>query len=52
MGFTPQQVNQMSPWEFVAAAEGYAAAHATKEDKANILMSDEEFAIAERMLEG
>ncbi len=52
MGFTPQQVNGMTPWEFVAAAEGYAAAHGSKEDKANILMSDEEFALAEQMLEG
>lgn len=31
MGFTPQQVDAMSLWQFTACADGYAAAHGTKE---------------------
>jgi len=27
MGFTPQQIDEMSPWQFTAACEGYAEAH-------------------------
>lgn len=27
MGFTPQQVDQMTLWEFDACAEGYTTAH-------------------------
>ena len=30
MGFTPQQVNEMGLWEFVAASSGYAKAHGVK----------------------
>lgn len=30
MGFTPQQVNAMSPWQWAAAADGYATAHGDK----------------------
>ncbi len=31
MGFTPQQINKMSMFQFLAAAEGYASAHETEE---------------------
>lgn len=51
MGFTPQQVNAMSPWEWAAAAEGYIEANTDPKDKGGVLLSDEEFAAAERMLE-
>lgn len=27
MGFTPQQVDAMSMWQFMAALDGYARAH-------------------------
>lgn len=32
MGFTPQQVNEMSVWQFMAALDGYIAAN-SPEDK-------------------
>ncbi len=51
MGFTPQQVNQMSPWQWAAAAEGYAEAHRSPDDKAAVSLSDEEFDAASRMLD-
>lgn len=51
MGFTPQQVNAMSPWEYAAVVDGYVEAHADPKDRAQ-MMSDEEFALAEKMLEG
>jgi hypothetical protein len=51
MGFTPQQVNAMSMWEWAACAEGYVAAHETDEDRRAAPMSDDEFAAAEAMLE-
>jgi len=31
MGFTPQQVNQMSMWQWMAAAEGFIAANSPEE---------------------
>lgn len=27
MGFSPQEVDRMSPWQFVAALEGFVSAH-------------------------
>lgn len=30
LGFSPQQVDAMSMWQFMAAVEGYAAAHNPK----------------------
>jgi hypothetical protein len=33
MGFTPQQVNEMSIWQFMAAVEGYAKHHSPDGDK-------------------
>ncbi len=30
MGFTPQQVNDMSMWQWFAALNGYIAAHTSK----------------------
>lgn len=38
MGFTPQQVNSMSMWQFMATVEGYAKANGADESK----MSDKE----------
>ncbi|MFC5584435.1 hypothetical protein ACFPOD_04875 [Nitratireductor kimnyeongensis] len=32
MGFTPQQVNEMSVWQYLAAVDGYMAAHAGEQD--------------------
>jgi hypothetical protein len=51
MGFTPQQVNAMSPWQWAAVYEGYFDAHASPEDRASVMMSDAEFDAAARMLE-
>jgi hypothetical protein len=51
MGFTPRQVNELSPWQWAAAAEGYAEAHRSPDDKAAIGLSDEEFEIASKMLD-
>lgn len=31
MGFTPQQVNDMSMWQFMAAVDGYIKANSTDE---------------------
>ena len=33
MGFSPQQARQMSIWQYVAAVEGFAAAHDPDADK-------------------
>lgn len=33
MGFSPRDVNQMSMWQFMAAAEGYAKANSPDDDK-------------------
>ena len=52
MGFTPVQVNELSPWQWAASVEGYIAANASEEDRKSVLMSEEEFAAAEKMLEG
>lgn len=32
MGFTPQEVNEMSVWQYLCAVEGYAKANTPKED--------------------
>jgi hypothetical protein len=52
MGFTPQQFEAMSPWQWAAAFEGYFEANASAEDKRDILMTDAAFDQAARMLEG
>jgi hypothetical protein len=52
MGFTPQDLNAMSPWQWAAAAEGYMQAHSSEEDRKNIQMTEDEFAMAARQLEG
>ncbi len=31
MGFTPQEVNGMSVWQFLAAADGYIQANSSEE---------------------
>ena len=33
MGFSPRQVDEMSLWEFVACADGYAEAHGGKKKR-------------------
>lgn len=33
MGFTPQEVDRMSPWQFMAALEGYVTAHDPEAEK-------------------
>ena len=33
MGFTPQQVGEMSMWQFMAAADGYAKAHGSEDSE-------------------
>jgi len=33
MGFTPQQVGDMSMWQFMAAADGYAKAHGAEDSE-------------------
>ncbi|WP_313760167.1 hypothetical protein [Rhizobium sp.] len=38
LGFTPQQVNVMSMWQFMAAVEGYVKANSGEDTK----MSDRE----------
>lgn len=32
MGFTPQQVNDMSVWQYITALDGYAAANFPEQD--------------------
>lgn len=41
MGFTPQQVNAMSIWQFLAAADGYIQAN-TSESQKNKLSESEQ----------
>lgn len=31
MGYSPQQVDAMSYWQFIACSDGYAKVHGTKE---------------------
>ncbi len=31
MGFTPQQINDMSIWQYASALEGYIAANSTED---------------------
>ncbi len=33
MGFTPQQVNEMSVWQFMAAVDGYVKANSADDGK-------------------
>ncbi len=33
MGFSPREVDQMSMWQFMAAAEGYTKANTPDDDK-------------------
>lgn len=33
MGFTPQQVDQMSMWQYLAAVEGYVKANSAEDSK-------------------
>ena len=33
MGFTPQQVGDMSMWQFMAAADGYAKANGAEDNE-------------------
>jgi hypothetical protein len=40
MGFTPQEVNAMSPWQWAAAADGYRTAHGDPKDRG---MTEAEF---------
>jgi hypothetical protein len=39
MGFTPQQVNEMSIWQFMSALDGYSKANSAEGDKS---LSDSE----------
>lgn len=39
IGYTPRQVNEMSVWQYMAAVDGYAAAH--DPDDAKGLSKDE-----------
>jgi hypothetical protein len=40
MGFTPQQVNDMSMWQFMAAFDGYARANGAKDKMSNAEADD------------
>lgn len=42
MGFSPAQVQEMSPWEFMACADGFAMMHGAKAPAEEI--SDERLA--------
>lgn len=44
MGFTPQQVNEMSIWQYVTAWEGYVKHHSGDEEKMSSKESEELFA--------
>lgn len=49
MGFTPQQVNDMSMWQFFAALNGYIAANTPKgSEKLSEKEADDLFAWIER----
>jgi hypothetical protein len=51
MGYSPQQINDMSLWQFMAVYDGYSQANMTEEQRRSQPMSDEEFEIASRMLD-
>ncbi len=40
MGFTPQEVNAMSMWQFNAALEGYVAANTAGESAGKLSQSE------------
>ncbi|MET3601811.1 hypothetical protein [Martelella mangrovi] len=40
MGFTPQQVNEMSMWQFNAALEGYVEANSADESAGKLSQSE------------
>jgi hypothetical protein len=42
MGFTPQQVDQMSIWQFASALEGWLKANTTDEDGGKAGMGDQQ----------
>ncbi|UGX87124.1 hypothetical protein [Phyllobacterium meliloti] len=50
MGFTPQEVNAMSIWQFMAALDGYEKANSSGEDKK--LTEQEKDELFEWILEG
>lgn len=51
IGFTPQQVMDMSIWQFNKAVEGYIKANSSKEDK-KFASKEEEDSIFDFMLNG
>lgn len=42
MGFTPQAVRAMSLWQFMAAVDGYCAAHESEEAALRLTEDEEE----------
>lgn len=42
MGFTPQQVDEMTLWQFTACIEGYAAAHGGRKRRSEGDLPEEE----------
>lgn len=51
MGFTPQQVDQMSIWEFMACRDGWNAAHGGQEASAGVADFSDEW-LRENGIEG
>ncbi len=49
LGFSPQQVNEMSMWQFMAALDGYVTAHSADDGKS--LTKDEEDDLWEMIVE-
>jgi hypothetical protein len=49
MGFTPQQVNAMSMWQYLAVIEGYAAANSQDDGKMSDKEADDLFAWTQAM---
>jgi hypothetical protein len=41
MGFTPQQVDEMSAWQFMAALDGYIKANSPEKDGLSSKETDE-----------
>ncbi|QKC99176.1 hypothetical protein [Mesorhizobium sp. NZP2298] len=41
IGFTPQQVNEMSPWQYLAAVDGYIKANSSDDGELTAKEIDE-----------
>lgn len=50
IGFTPQQVDEMSMWQFYTAIDGYVKAHGAEDDSLTSKEQDELWAMVQRKM--